>query len=103
MAGNIKGKVARRGQQEWRLLLAKFSGSGLGVHAFCRSEGFSAASFYRWRDRLSDVVDRGDVVVRESAASFVDLGALNSRSSPGLRLDLKLDLGDGLVLHLVRG
>jgi hypothetical protein len=103
MAGNIKGKGARRGEGEWRLLLAKFSASGLGVPAFCRSEGFSAASFYRWRDRLSDVVDRGDVVVRESAASFVDLGALNSRSSPGLRLDLKLDLGDGLVLHLVRG
>lgn len=103
MAGNIKGKGARRGQGEWRLLLAKFSASGLGVQAFCRSEGFSAASFYRWRDRLSDVVDRGDVVVRESVASFVDLGALNSRSSSGLRLDLKLDLGDGLVLHLVRG
>ncbi len=102
MAGNIKGKGVRRGQGAWCLLLAKFSASGLGVSAFCRSEGFSAASFYRWRARLSDVVDRGDVVVRESAASFVDLGALNSRSSPRPRLDLKLDLGDGLVLHLVR-
>jgi hypothetical protein len=102
MAGNIKGKVARRGQREWRLLLAKFIASGLSVQAFCQSEGFSAASFYRWRDRLGDVVDRGDVVVRENAASFVDLGELNSQISPRPRLDLKLDLGDGLVLHLVR-
>ncbi len=102
MARNGKGKGARRGQSEWRLLLAKFNASGLGVQAFCRSEGFSEASFYRWRARLSDVVDRGDVVVQQSAASFVDLGALNSRFSPRPRLDLKLDLGDGLVLHLVR-
>ena len=102
MAGNTRGKGARRGQGAWRLLLAKYGASGLGVAAFCRSEGFSEASFYRWRARLSDVVGRGDVVVRESAASFVDLGALNSRSSSGQRLDLKLDLGDGLVLHLVR-
>jgi putative transposase len=102
MAGNIKGKGARRAQGEWRLLLAKFSASGLGVSAFCRSEGFSEASFYRWRARLSDAVGRGDVLVQECAASFVDLGAVNARSSPGARLDLKLDLGDGVVLHLVR-
>ena len=102
MARSRKGKGARRGQREWRLLLAKFSASGLGVSAFCRSEEFSEASFYRWRAKLSDVVDRGDVVVRESAASFVDLGALNSQASPRPRLDLKLDLGEGLVLHLAR-
>lgn len=102
MAENIKGKGVRRGQDEWRSLLAKFGTSGLSVPAFCRSEGFSAASFYRWRARLSDAVDCGDVVVRERAASFVDLGALNSGSTPRARLDLKLDLGDGLVLHLVR-
>ncbi|MEI6181422.1 MAG: hypothetical protein WCP31_11755 [Chloroflexales bacterium] len=102
MAGNIKGKGARRGKGEWRLLLAKFSASGLGVQGFCQSEGFSEASFYRWRAKLSEAVDCGDVVVRERAASFVDLGALNSGPSPRPRLDLKLDLGDGLVLHLVR-
>jgi hypothetical protein len=44
--------------------------------------------------------------------AFVDLGALKaaphwreaaSVSQPGRRLDLRLDLGDGLVLQLVRG
>lgn len=102
MTASMKGKGHRRSRSEWRALLAKVGDSGLGVEAFCRREGISAASFYRWRSMLSDAVDRGEVVVRDSAPAFVDLGALNSASSPGRRLDLKLELGDGLVLHLVR-
>lgn len=102
MTVSMKGKGRRRSRSEWRSLLEKVGGSGLGVEAFCRREGISAASFYRWRSMLSDAVDRGEVVVRDSAPAFVDLGALKSASSPGRRLDLKLDLGDGLHLHLVR-
>ena len=102
MTGSRKGKGRRRSRSEWRSLLAKAGGSGLGVKAFCRRVGISAASFYRWRSLLSDAVDRGEVVVRDSAPAFVDLGALNSASSPRQRLDLKLELGDGLVLHLAR-
>jgi hypothetical protein len=97
----MKGKGHRRSRSEWRALLAKVGGSGLGVEAFCRREGVSAASFYRWRSLLDDVVDRGEVV-GHSAPAFVDLGALNSACSPGRGLDLKLELGDGLVLHLAR-
>ena len=102
MTGSRKGNGRRRSRSEWRSLLAKVGGSGLGVEAFCRREGISAASFYRWRSILSEAVDRGGVVVRDSAPAFVDLGALNLASSPRRRLDLKLDLGDGLLLHLVR-
>ena len=102
MTASMKGKGRRRGRSEWRSLLAKFGGGGLSVEAFCRREAISAASFYRWRSLLSGAVDRGEVVVRDSSPAFVDLGALSSASSPGRRLDLKLDLGDGLLLHLVR-
>ena len=102
MTVSMKGKRHRRSRSKWRSLLAKFEGSGLSVEAFCQRKAISAASFYRWRSLLSDAVDRGEVVVRDSTPAFVDLGALNSASSPGRRLDLKLDLGDGLLLHLVR-
>jgi hypothetical protein len=102
MAERKKGKGSRRSRHEWQSLLAKFDGSGLGVDAFCRREAISAASLYRWRTLLGDVGDSDRAVVTRTAPAFVDLGTLNSAVSSRLRIDLKLDLGDGLVLHLVR-
>jgi len=103
MAGRKKGKWTRRSQNEWRTLLAGFDGSGLGVAAFCRREAISAASFYRWRSLLSNGGAGGEVVVNERAPAFVDLGALSSAGLPlRPRLDLELDLGEGLILRLMR-
>ena len=36
-------------------------------------------------------------------AGFVDLGALRTSSSDAGRLELTLDLGGGITLHVVRG
>jgi len=101
MVERKKGKGSRRSRQEWQSLLAKLDGSGLGVGAFCRREAISAASLYRWRTLLRE--DGGEAVVRHRAPALVDLGTLNSAASSLSRFDLKLDLGDGLTLHLVRG
>jgi hypothetical protein len=101
MAGSGQGKWVRRNEAEWRSLASRFKASGLGVRAFCRREAVSAASFYRWQRLLSDKRERdGDC---GKAPAFVDLGSLNS-VVPMIRprIDLTLDLGDGLILHLVR-
>lgn len=101
MAGNGQGKRVRRSRDEWHSLLSRFEPSGLGVSAFCQREAVSAASFYRWRGLLREE-QRGDEV-RRMAPTFVDLGALNSPMPAARpRLDLTFDLGDGLILHLVR-
>ena len=101
MAGRWEGKLVRRSEAEWRSLASRFKTSGLGVRAFCRREAVSAASFYRWRRLLSD--ERGSDVGRGRVPAFVDLGALNSAAPTARpRIDLTLDLGDGLILHLVR-
>jgi hypothetical protein len=101
MAGSGQGKWARRNEAEWRSLVLRFKASGLGVRGFCRREAVSAASFYRWQRLLSDEPDRdGD---RRAAPAFVDLGALKSAVPAARpRIDLTLDLGEGLILHLVR-
>ena len=44
----------------------------------------------------------GGAVVVQAAPGFVSLGTVNARP-PRERLELKLDLGEGVVLHLVRG
>jgi len=102
MAGRKKGKWSRRSQDEWRSLLARFDGSGRGVEAFCRREAISAASFYRWRGRLSEGRYEEEGGPRPTTPAFVDLGTLKSAASPRPRIDFTLDLGEGLILHLVR-
>jgi hypothetical protein len=101
MAGSWQGKWIRRSEAEWRSLASRFEASGLGVRAFCRREAVSAASFYRWQRLLSD--ERDSHVDRGTVPAFVDLGVLNSTVPAARpRIDLTLDLGDGLILHLVR-
>jgi hypothetical protein len=80
-----------RGREGWRALLAGFEGSGLSAEAFCRREGISSASFYRWRSVLGNGGGRRcAVVVRNATPTFVDAGALElPRSQPlSSRLDL---------------
>jgi putative transposase len=97
----------RRNADEWRALLSRYAMSGQSVEAFCQGESVSAASFYRWRGLLGN--GRGQGRASEAQPAFVDLGPLrptsvaNSGQIPTGRLELKLDLGGGLVLHLVRG
>lgn len=97
--------IQRRSVESWRELVARQERSGLSVQAFCRQEQFNAWTFYGWRSRLrkSAALDEDRVVVREEnrePAGFIDLGALSGVSS---RCEIRLDLGGGIVLQVVRG
>lgn len=95
----------RLGEAGWRTLLERFVGSGMTIVAFCREHGVSVASFHRWRAQLGGlpVAPGNEAIVERGArdAAFVDLGALAGRM-PGGVFDLRVELGDGLVLHLAR-
>jgi putative transposase len=101
MTGRGKGKWIRRNEAQWRSLLSRFSHSGLSVSVFCRREAVSTASFYRWRSQLEQHDGGGGLPV-VSEPAFVDLGALRGESARGAPMELRLDLGGGLTLHLVR-
>ena len=97
----------RRSAQSWREVVARFAQSGLTEEAFCEREreGVSVKLFHRWRIKRSSaapraVVDKPARVVPSSTAGFVDLGSLKEGGS---RLEMRLDLGGGVLLHVVRG
>ena len=99
MAEDLKGK--RRSREEWRAVFDRFAASGLGVGTFCEREGISDTSFGRWRKLLGDagrVADTGAAVER---AGFVDAGRIGLGGVG--RIEVKLELGGGVVLHVVRG
>ena len=98
----------RLGAQAWRGILERFGTSSLTIEEFCLGESVSAKSLYRWRTRLrgpvdSDMVPRAATGRDDTTVSFVDLGSLRAQGASASRLELKLDLGGGLMLHLVRG
>ncbi len=55
----------------WRQRSRRFRKSGLTVVAFCRSEGVSAPSFYRWRKRLAQRNGRRSPAAKRPRESFV--------------------------------
>lgn len=100
MIESATARYTRRSRTEWRALLKDLDQSGLSVAAFCRREGLCSASLYRWQRQLSEAPAGEELRDQDvDAGAFVDLGALSGAG----RLELKLDLGGGIVLHLVRG
>jgi transposase-like protein len=100
---------ARRDSSTWREIVDRQVQSGSTVAEFCQREGLSVASFYGWRSKLRQKSDAGSgsVAVTEKpgraethASGFIDLGALGMR---GPRVEVRLELGGGVALHLVRG
>ena len=116
------GKRRRLSARAWREVLKRFDGAGMTVDEFCRDEGLSRSSFNRWRSRLQ--VRPGGALIahptggeKPSSSSssprlpspFVDLGPLGASNAmtpsaltPPAALDLRVDLGGGIVLHLQR-
>jgi len=97
----------------WREVLQRFAEGGETISGFCRREGVCTNSFRRWRARLAATNESAFPLVASSKtakANFVDLGTLGATPVPSAltvagtqRLELKLDLGGGMMLVLVRG
>jgi transposase-like protein len=99
------GRQQRRSAEEWQAIFEQRAASGLSIAAFCQREGIAKSSYERWRTQLAHAARDAGGVVPRSATGFVDAGPLGLRTTvePRERLDLTLELGHGIVLHVVRG
>jgi len=94
----------RRTESEWRQLLARQAESNQTIEQFCRHEGMSVGSFYRWKNRLNETpVYQSESTVSNQRANFIDLGTLGEtptpRESEAAGWHLELDLGHGRILR----
>jgi hypothetical protein len=111
-----KSRTERR-EAQWRDRIQRHAASGQSVAAFCRSESVSDASFFLWRARLRARDGDRQHVQRTCASpeAFIDLGSMQGiekdSSTPrgndaaneiGHGIEVRIDLGHGMVLHIVR-
>ena len=101
----------RMDEQSWRVVLQRFDVAAVTVKEFCLREGLTRSVFMRWRTRLRSSSGQllAPVAVQAGAlapkSSFVDLGLLGAPTAAATEhaaLDLRIELGGGLSLHLVR-
>ena len=103
----MDGMVAKQSRKEveWGQRLARFAASDQQIGAFCQAESVSEATFYRWRKRLAEAGGAAP------AAGFIDVGvmppapavpSMTQCESASAMLEVRLDLGHGLVLQIVR-
>jgi len=98
----------------WRDRFARHAVSKQSTEAFCRSESVSSALFYHWRKRLGIKAASSALAPRTPSATFIDLGAVNDPAAdaalkiitndaiPRTGIELRIELGGGMVLTIVR-
>lgn len=93
-----KGPV--NAEAAWRERLTRYEGCGLTVEAFCRQEGVSASSFYRWKRRLgkSGPSSPAQNNARDEAPLFVPV-----QISPPASAEVRIVLPGGAVVHVPEG
>jgi putative transposase len=98
----------RRSGSTWREIVTRQEQSGLTVTEFCEQEGLKAASLYGWRVRLRQQQRTGTKTsptisskadMQKTPEGFIDLGAIGASRG---RFEVRLDLGGGVLLQLVR-
>jgi hypothetical protein len=105
-----------RNESIWRERLARQAASGRTIAVFCHEEGVGKSTLSYWRKRLG-VVDAAVGQKRAAAAApFLDLGLVKAvkpqrhaaslvGNPPNLSpasIELRLELGGGVVLHIAR-
>ena len=102
---NAGGTHQRRSAEEWRDIFERRAASGLSMATFCQREGIAKSSYERWRTQLAHAARDAGTALSPTGVGFVDAGVLAHRAAAETaeRINLRLELGHGIVLHVARG
>ncbi len=92
------------GQRElqWRERIRQQRQSGQSISAWCREQGIAVPTFYWWNSRLAKCqVKQAPTTPKLERTPFIDLGALQE-AAPAAGMEIRLDLGNGMVLSIAR-
>lgn len=102
-------------QKQWRDEQEQFEASGLTARKFCELHRLNASTFYKRRERLAELSADNVVAAGQKVATFIDAGSIESTvvkpracepelvdSQAPTALELRLDLGAGIILTLTR-
>jgi hypothetical protein len=99
-----KIKRIKRSEATWREIFSRHASSGVAMLEFCRAQGINPGVYRRWRSRLNGDGMQGAKTQARAAPKtdtpFIDIGAVGSVQS---RMEVRLDLGGGVVLTVARG
>jgi len=105
MAGDLTEHGDSTSAAQWRARLDRFAKDRHTVAAFCAAERVSVPAYYYWRKRLGS---EGLPVVH-AAKGFIDVGPVRADggatvvgAAPAHGIEVRLDLGGGLLLHIAR-
>ncbi len=111
MGKQASATVGAQRETAWRNRLARYAASKQTVEAFCRREAVPVGTFYGWRARLrARDVDGAQAPQTAPAllpSPFIELGAVNSPAASEANpaptgIEVRIELGGGVVLHIVR-
>ena len=109
----VQAKLA----EEWRDRLAHQQSSGQSIAGFCRKEGITEGQFYGWRSRLRKKEALVILPITKEASPFIEIGSVKAgdidQSTPptlshhkkadsSQSLEVRIDLGSGVVLQILR-
>lgn len=100
-----------RSEKSWRGIFSRYRASGLTIDEFCRAEGIGRSSFNRWQMLLNAKDSflgrapqaRSDEVRASDAGDrFIHAGEVRV-DHVSEALEIRLDLGGGVLLTIRRG
>ena len=84
---------------EWKAMMHRYETRGQTDTEFCLREGISVATFYYRRNRLQE--SSTALASTVPVSDFIDAGPLAAEVQA--RAEIRIDLGGGVVVHVVRG